>query len=787
MASPFRIFRKYQKTLLAVACVLLMFVFVLGSSLRSLISRKSSGGNPNRHPTAVAVSWDGGKLTNQELSMLVYKRQLVNRFLGTIEALGQRSVQDSGAELRPLRVAMVGGPDRPRDGVEEDVVRIAILAQDARNAGMRISEDEIIQYLGEVGRSRVSHEQMRAVLSGLQVGGRTASIDFMIDALRDELLAQNFLLSYQFALRTVSPEERWQDWQRVNDRVVVEAAGIPVSSFVVDVSNPTDEELTTFFDKYKNQEPLPESVLNTELPSPEPGFAIPRKVEVEYLRADFDKYVDKVEDSVTDEEIQKYYDDNKDHFIRADSGALGGAEAKPAADAQEKSGGEAAPAPAQPPAASPAAEKPATETAPAAGKGSFNDRQPHRSDFQLVAFQEDKSGEAKPDAKAAASDSGAAPTESDATQAGTAAATAPSAGQQANPPLTLPATPEAAKPEPAASAAAAPEKKPVEYQPLDEVRDQIRRQIAETKVNDQLRDKMGELETELHGAYTKYLGQVFDAEATEKPRPTPPPELADLAPMAKKNGIAADKTGPVSFLQLRDTPLGMSVTTDQNNRFVLLAFGRELELYQPVATFDLDGNRYLAMKTSDTPARVPTLDEVRDEVVLAWKMQKASELALKHAEEVAKKAQASGTWLADYFADNKEIHVARTDPFAWLTIGSVSPRTGMVDSFRLSQPDGIVAAGPDFMREAFALHGSEVGAVLNHDHTIAYVLRVVEHQNTEAELREAYLSEADQWFGLAVMSQGHMQQAARTLIGNLLTSAHLKWERTPDQIESQAE
>ena len=85
MASPFRVFRKYQKTLLAVAGVVLMFVFVVGDSLMSYL-----GGS--RHPraseeheaSAVAVHWDGGKLTNKQVNDLVFRRRLLNSFLRNI-------------------------------------------------------------------------------------------------------------------------------------------------------------------------------------------------------------------------------------------------------------------------------------------------------------------------------------------------------------------------------------------------------------------------------------------------------------------------------------------------------------------------------------------------------------------------------------------------------------------------------------------------------------------------------------------------------------------------------
>ena len=64
----------------------------------------------------------------------------------------------------------------------------------------------------------------------------------LLDALREELLARNYLSGYDFAFDAVMPEQRWEDWLQVNDKVVVEAAAIPAESFVVDVAEPTDAE-----------------------------------------------------------------------------------------------------------------------------------------------------------------------------------------------------------------------------------------------------------------------------------------------------------------------------------------------------------------------------------------------------------------------------------------------------------------------------------------------------------------------------------------------------------------
>ena len=50
---------------------------------------------------------------------------------------------------------------------------------------------------------------------------------------------------------------------------------------------PTDEELQKFFEENKETYPFP-------IASPEPGFKVPHKVDFEYFKADVDKFAEKV-------------------------------------------------------------------------------------------------------------------------------------------------------------------------------------------------------------------------------------------------------------------------------------------------------------------------------------------------------------------------------------------------------------------------------------------------------------------------------------------------------------
>src|SRR3954451_23411597 len=317
MASPFRLFRKHQKTMLAVAGVICMFVFVVGDSLFSYFggSRNARATN-DREAGAVAVSWDGGKLTNRQLNDLVARRKMVNYFLREVEANGRRPSVEAGVDAPELRVESLLGPESPQDHVEEHVVKIKLFADAARKAGMKVSDDTVVQYLMDWGRGNVSSQDMRKMLKG-----RTGvTIDYVIDAIREEMLARNYLRSHEYAFDTVTPQQRWKDWLQVKDFVILEAAAVPAESFLVDVKDPSEAELTSFFDKYKDHEAAPEFYGPTELPSATPGFKIPRKIDVQFVQANYEELLAKAEPKITEQEIAKYYDEHKDQFEKAQLG-----------------------------------------------------------------------------------------------------------------------------------------------------------------------------------------------------------------------------------------------------------------------------------------------------------------------------------------------------------------------------------------------------------------------------------------------------------------------------------
>jgi hypothetical protein len=545
-----------------------------------------------------------------------------------------------------------------------------------------------------------------------------------------------------------------------------------------------------------------------------------------------------VEGEITEDEIVKYYEENKDPlFIKADTtlidappanpqseapaddaatqttpdtetNAAAESSAEPQSDAQTTTDlpadtDQSAPAEPATSEAEPPADTPETGNEP--GQNDQSRLRPPRKAmvFRLAAFAQEAAQEAEGEQPVSeTSSSPAADATNPTSDTSSSPAGAPAAGAE-QPPATSPSGdapaatttatetpgsgPTAGEGESTTSAASAASEKPKEFQPLDEVRDVIRRRLAEQRVNEQLSDLMGQLHSRVSGEFTKYFGARLEAERDQRIAPAPPPSLVDLAPLAEQHGLQHGRTGPIGWLEMRQTPVGESGDIETRRPLFQELFASEdLDLYQPVSTQDVNANRYLAMKMSDTPGRVPALSEVHDEVVRAWKQRKAAELAQKHADDLAKKAQQAKGTLSDFFANDQAVEVIRTDPFARLTAGDVTLVQGRPQQqpFRLSEPDGVVAAGPAFMDKVFALKDGEVGAVLNHDQSIAYVLRVAEHQLAPDELRNAYLSEANIWPGIGYMMNDHAQQAMHRLANDIRTTAGLEWERDPDQLRT---
>lgn len=759
MATPLTAMSKYGGVLMAVLCVMLMFAFVIGDPLMNY-----AGGGPSSGGRAgdTVITWRGGSMNEREMATAVRHRGVLSEFQQAVYRLGLESATEAGVEDFELRIAPLSLPRTAEEGVENDIVVSKLLARRARDAGMVVTDEMITDYFRALGRDRVSNDQMREVISQLrQPGGRSATIQFVFDLMREAMLAQRYLASYSYALRTILPEQSWEDWRKVNERLSIEVAPLNVDDFVDQVEDPSEEELLEYFQLYRNSLAGPVRVAGVELPSRTPGFATPQRVKLAYLRADFARELEAASAAVTDEEVAAYYEENKEQFVAADRALFGDESLFGPADGEGDT---------------PAADEPMQEE-PSADEPT-----------------DDESEGDKPSEDAAdASDEPSADSAAPATEEPTEEPTEPPSDETSGEPSEPGDTPEASEEEEEEeSASDADEDGDIPYQSLEEVSEDIRETLAARRAMEQIGQRLSAASAKLDDAFYKYLDKKIVAdEDPDAEAPEPPESLTNLQPIAEEFQLELSEVDQASILELRETEVGRSIDTASPvgaapPLYATVFAPNVLELYEPTTTVGLSGDGYLTLIVERYPAGTPELEDVRDQVIRAWKREKAADLALEAAKKLAEQATESGKTLSQFLADAEDTRgltsddVVETAAFTLLQFGPMSPAGEQV-RLELSQPAPLKAAGPELLQSVFELDAGQVGAELNFDRSVAYLLRVAQKIGTEDELRREYLRAGSNWLGRQPLYSQRASQVQSALFADLQEQFGAEWQRTPDR------
>ncbi len=372
MASPFAVFRRNQKIMLAVVGIGAMVAFVFLGPLMQYMGSAKPGVSKN--PVVVETKY--GNLTQSELESLRFQREIVDRFLqlatqqAIVRQVGQTNLDSRWLSslveqrYRMWRQELMG---RSSQGPEGAAVETMILAERARQMGLVVTDQSINDLIKQVTADSVSAEELQQIVRKLQPA-RPIGIQRLFDALRTEVLASQYMQLFVQSLRDIPPAERYEYFCRLNRRAKAEVMSLAVADFVGQVADPTDAEVKEYYEKYKNDFPNPAS--------PEPGFKEPKRASFQYFKGNLDQLTDQIKPEITDEEIAKYYEENKRNFpavsFQDEPLEESAAEKAPGADeaksSEEKPAEEAAPAegepdkkPAEPAAEKPAEEKPAAE------------------------------------------------------------------------------------------------------------------------------------------------------------------------------------------------------------------------------------------------------------------------------------------------------------------------------------------------------------------------------------------------------------------------------------------
>jgi len=344
MASPFRVFRKHQKLMLALLGVLVMIGFVILPAIMKTMGQQQRGS------TLVATTTKYGDLTQSKLAGIRWHRQNAIRFL---QSLG-RALITADADYMPVQFALqnIVGDESASPTSDVALAETWLLSRRAEELGLVVDDQTINTFLAGLTQGKITNERIEEIRAGM---GITDSELFA--SLRQELLAMRLRRMFSLSLRGMTPAQRWDCFQRLNRKVTIESLAVSVAEFVDDVPDPTDATLLAFFDQHKDELDDPTS--------PDPGFREPKKVAVEYLKAEYEALFNRELEAVTAGEVDKYYQEHKEDYKQEE--LPGSAHEGPAAaESPSDAGGGKAPEQEKPAEQQPPAEqKPPAEQGPA--------------------------------------------------------------------------------------------------------------------------------------------------------------------------------------------------------------------------------------------------------------------------------------------------------------------------------------------------------------------------------------------------------------------------------------
>jgi hypothetical protein len=281
-------FRKHQKVMLAVLGLLAMISFVILPILLDMLTTTRV-----RDPVAVSTS-RYGDLHVSGVAQLKHNRFIVSKFLERVAAEVQRAGGNPMAAYQALRLIGAEG--------EEEVVATWLMANRAEELGFVVSDAAINQFLAGLTTSQgITSGQVVQILRGLNISDHQ-----LFGLLRHELLAFRLQRVFHAGLGGATPGQRWNYYKRLNLKATLELMPVSVPDFTADLEPSDDSELTALFDQYKGRlkDPM----------SPEPGFRVPKKIALEYFRADYDVVANP--ETVPLNEVEAYYEERKDELYR---------------------------------------------------------------------------------------------------------------------------------------------------------------------------------------------------------------------------------------------------------------------------------------------------------------------------------------------------------------------------------------------------------------------------------------------------------------------------------------
>ena len=740
--------------LVAVAVLAMLAFFVLPPFLQ--MGAGSSSADP------VVVTWKGGAVREDQLERAVALRTLANRFLMQAAATAGRD---------PSRL-----PAFPEG--EELIVREMLLAKEAEKIGLTVSNTAINEFLAAWTNNMVRQDQFDSIIAGLRYGRAPVLAADLFESLRTALVARNTLLLFQTGFSGDPPGWRWDFYKRLEQSTTIKVFPVEVENLATSVQAPSESELKAYFEKFKNNLP--------SMRSPNPGFKEPHRIRYASLMADQKKFEDEAGKTITEKDVEEFYEKNKETRFRqsppdsplAQESAISSSDKKSEVETKEESeeGKPLKDSPDTP-------IQPEQDTEKKVSKDSVkttpkedpeqqeNTSQPSDSDngstirrtrVMPVAFQVKE--------EVNETDSSAKDTKQ----------------QPEKAPVTGASIPDSVEEQPGATSATGEENKEPEessepemtLQPLEEVTEQIRQEISRQRATETIDAIFSALAADVN-AYAEDRALWIARGKDGDKEPAPP----DVKKIAEKQSLVAVES---NWLTVTEAAKGGGIGSsfefvpDPSSRFGIrqqrwleTMFGDGTIPLRPVTSRDAEGNRYFSWKQDDQEERVPDFAEARDNVEKAWRIVEARPLALKRATEIVAKLDEKG--FADSLSKAELEEVQEIGPFTWLTQGAAGVNAAPV----LSSPQGLAMPGNKMMQKVFSTAEGKSVAVFNEPQTICYVIRLLAFEPPESDLQDRFEGVLGDQRRLSMVAQTAFAEVFMDWIAGLEKDLELTWNRDP--------
>ena len=727
MASPFAVFRRNQRVMLAIFGVICMIVFVVGYNLDRLLS-----GTGRSQGNSTVVTWSDGAYDEFDLAFFWNRHNLTNQFLAmlarkTMDAKGTPHTEDL-VEFR-------------RDDQLLDVI---LLAHKAAQMGIVVNDQTVNDYLREFCDGKLTSREREQTIAEL-LGDRRSSLPDkdVFEQLRLNIAARMVREIAFVSSQVTTPASVWKHYNRLNRRIKAEILPVPVADFVDKVREPSDAEVTAFYEKHKNQPSFPDS--------PEPGFMLRKKIAVRYFKIEFEKLLEEQKSKLSDEEIQKEYEariargEFKEPELPKRNPLKSEESLDPAKPESDPTKPESDPTKPESDPAKPESDPAKPESDPA--KPESDPAKPERplgggrdcgaaSDAD-VSFQEPAQNAPSPEQ-----------TEKSAPEATPAVETAKGVeGAEET-------TQDQEKPQDETDSAPQPK-----FKSLEEVRDQVATILARPLADAELNRRIDE---------ARRAAERFGREWHEwnsEPGTLAEPAF-DYKAVAESLGIEAIETPLEDVLYYVNHELNA-------DRSSFDAFSDRIQINRAQLIRSVVGGAFIWWKIKEEPSRTPQLNEIRPQVIKAWKMREAVKLARQEAESLAAKASDKES-LKAAFGEEMATRVIETSEFTWMSITIPLAWGG---SPSLGKVDGVETPGNEFMETVFRLKEGEVGVALDQPETHAYVVRIAKEAMSESDRRSRFMiGRTNELFDLSLLEN---REIYVQWITDVRSQMKVEWRRPP--------